>query len=72
MCAQGVGRAPDDVEAYKWFWLATWEHVPGADAMLLEVSKKLTGAQVLEGVKRAVRFQDSHRDDAKAASATVR
>ncbi len=61
MCAQGVGRAPDLVEAYKWFWLATWEHVPGADALLLEVSKKLTGAQVVEGVRRAAKFQDSHK-----------
>ena len=61
MVAQGVGRAPDLVEAYKWFWLATWEHVPGADALLLEVSKKLTGAQVVEGVRRAAKFQDSHK-----------
>ena len=69
MCAQGAGRAPDAVEAYKWFWLATWEHVPGADALLLEVSKKLTGAQVVEGVQRAVRFQDSHKGEAKGAAA---
>ncbi len=66
LVAQGVGRPADLVEAYKWFWLATWEDVPGADAMLLEVSKKLTGVQVVEGVQRAVRFQDSHKGDAKA------
>ena len=64
MCAQGTGRAADPVEAYKWLWLATWEHVPGADAMLLEISKNLTGVQVVEGVKRAVKFQDSHKGEA--------
>ena len=67
MCAQGVGRAPDPVEAYKWFWLATWEKVPGADALLIEVSKKLTGMQVVEGVQRAVKFQDSHKGSGKSA-----
>ena len=69
MFAQGVGRAPDLVEAYKWFWLATWEHVPGADAVLLEISQKLTGMQVVEGVQRAAKFQDSHKAGAKGAAA---
>jgi TPR repeat protein len=68
MFAQGVGRAPDLVEAYKWFWLATWERVPGADALLLELSKKLNGFQVVDGVQRAVKFQDSHKPAGKDAA----
>ena len=41
LCAQGLGRKQDLVEGYKWFWLATWEDVPGADAALREISQKL-------------------------------
>ncbi len=67
LCAQGIGRAPDLVEGYKWMWLATWEDVPGADAALREISQKLTGAQVLDGVQRAAKFQDAHEKRAKAA-----
>ena len=68
MESQGIGRKVDLVEAYKWLWLATWEQVPGADALLLDLSKKITGAQVVEGVKRAAKFQDSHAGGAKAAA----
>ena len=69
MHAQGLGRKQDLVEAYKWFWLATWEDVPGADAALREISQKLSGSQVLEGVQRAAKFQDAHQKDAKAPAA---
>ena len=72
MSAQGAGRAQDVVEAYKWFWLATWEQVPGADAALLEISKKLTAAQVVQGVQRAVKFQDSHNGGVNAPAAAAR
>ena len=72
MCAQGVGRAQDLVEAYKWFWLATNADVPGADASLREISQKLDGSQILDGVQRAAKFQDEHKKDAKAPAAAVR
>ncbi len=69
LCAQGVGRPQDFVEAYKWIWLATWEDAPGADAALREISQKLNGAQILEGVQRAARFQAAHEKSVKAAAA---
>ena len=72
LCVQGLGRAQDLVEGYKWFWLATWEEVPGADAALREISQKLSGGQVVEGVRRAAKFQDEHRKEAKAPSAAER
>ena len=72
LCAQGVGRKQDLVEAYKWMWLATWEDVPGADVALREISQKLNGAQVLEGVQRAAKFQDAHEKGAKAPAAADR
>ena len=68
MCAQGIGRAQDLVEGYKWFWLATSADVPGADASLREISQKLNGSQILDGVQRAARFQDEHKAGAKAAA----
>ena len=67
--AQGLGRKQDLVEAYKWFWLATWENVPGADVALREISQKLDCAQVLEGVQRAAKFQDAHTTGAKLPAA---
>ena len=67
--AQGLGRPQDLVEGYKWFWLATWADVPGADVALREISQKLDCAQVLDGVQRAAKFQDAHRKDAKAPAA---
>ena len=72
LCAQGLGRAQDIVEAYKWLWLATWEDVPGADAALREISQKLNCPQVLEGVQRAAKFQDAHQKGAKAPAAAAR
>jgi hypothetical protein len=72
LCAQGLGRKQDLVEAYKWMWLATWEDVPGADAALRELSQKLNIPQVLEGVRRAVTYQDARRGEAKAPSAAGR
>ena len=72
LCAQGVGRKQDLVEAYKWMWLATWEDVPGADVALREISQKLNGAQVLEGVQRAAKFQAAHEKGAKAPAAADR
>jgi TPR repeat protein len=72
LCVQGLGRPLDLVEGYKWFWLATWEDVPGADAALREVSQKLNCAQVLDGVQRAARFQDAHAKAAKTPSAASR
>ena len=71
MCAQGIGRAQDPVEAYKWFWLATSAEVPGADASLREISQKLNGSQVLDGVQRAAKFQDEHKP-AKSPAAAAR
>lgn len=65
MFAQGIGRRQDLVEAYKWIWLATWENVPGADTALREISQKLNGGQVLEGVQRAAGFLDAHDLTAK-------
>ena len=59
--AQGRGVPADPGEAYKWLWLATWEGVPGADVVLMEVSKKLTAAQIIRGVQRAAEFQDARR-----------
>src|SRR5207248_300330 len=70
MFAQGIGRPQDLVEAYKWFWLATSTNVPGADAALREISQKLSGAQVLDGVQRASKFQDAHKANAKGPAAT--
>ena len=72
MFAQGLGQTQDLVEAYKWLWLATNGAVPGADAALREISQKLTGAQVIDGVQRAAKFLDGHKKDAKAPSAAVR
>ena len=72
LCAQGISRAQDLVEAYKWFWLATHADVPGADAALREISQKVTGAQVIEGVQRASKFQDAHKNDAKVPAAAAR
>ncbi len=72
MGAQGIGQAPDLVEAYKWFWLATSAGVPGADASLREISQKLNGAQILDGVHRAAKFQDTHKSNAKAPAAAAR
>jgi len=69
MCSQGIGQAQDLVEAYKWFWLATNADVPGADASLREISQKLDGSQILDGVLRAAKFQDEHKKGAKAAAA---
>ena len=70
--AQGIGRKQDLVEAYKWIWLATWEDAPGADAALREISQKLNGSQVLDGVQRAAKFQDAHKKDAKTPAAAGR
>jgi hypothetical protein len=72
LCAQGLGRKQDFVEAYKWMWLATWEDVPGADAALREVSQKLNIPQVLEGVQRAAKYQHEHGGKTKAPSAAGR
>ncbi len=72
MFAQGLGRKQDLVEAYKWMWLATWENVPGADTALKEISQKLNGGQVLDGVQRAAKFQDEHMPNAKAPAASGR
>ena len=72
MCNQGVGQPQDLVEAYKWFWLATNADVPGADAALREISQKLSGAQVIDGVQRAAKYQDAHRNDAKPPAAAAR
>ena len=72
MFAQGIGRPQDLVEAYKWLWLATNADVPGADAALREISQKLTGAQVLDGVQRASKFQDAHTKDANVPAAAAR
>ena len=72
LCAQGLGRTQDLVEAYKWMWLATWGDVPGADAALREISKKLGISQVLDGVQRAAKFQDAHEKRAKAPGAAAR
>ena len=72
MFAQGIGRKQDFVEAYKWLWLATWGDAPGADAALREISQKLSGAQVIEGVQRAAKFQDAHKPAAKAPAAAER
>jgi TPR repeat protein len=72
LCAQGNGRPQDFVEGYKWIWLATWGKVPGADAVLVEISQKLNGGQVLDGVQRASRFLDAHKKDAKTPSAVGR
>lgn len=58
--AQGMGRKADMVEAYKWLWLATYADAPGADAALREISQKLGAAEIIEGVKRAAKFQDEH------------
>ncbi len=60
MFAQGLGRPADLVEAYKWIWLATRADAPGAEAALREISQKLDGPQVIEGVQRAAKFQDEH------------
>ena len=70
--AQGIGRPQDLVEAYKWIWLARWEDVPGADAALREISQKLGASQVLDGVRRAAKFQDAHRKAVKEPSAPGR
>jgi len=70
--AQGLGRKQDLVEAYKWFWLATWEDVPGADAVLREISQKLDCPQVLDGVQRAAKFQDAHQKTAGTSPAAGR
>ena len=72
LIAQGIGRPQDFVEAYKWIWLATWDGVPGADAALREISQKLDGSQVLDGVQRAAKFQDAHTKVAREPSAGVR
>ena len=72
MFAQGIGRPQDLVEAYKWIWLATAEDVPGADVALREISQKLSGAQVIEGVQRAAKFQDTHKAAAKVPAAAER
>ncbi|MEO6786412.1 MAG: hypothetical protein ABI318_09800 [Chthoniobacteraceae bacterium] len=70
--AQGIGRPQDLVEAYKWIWLATWDDAPGAAAALREISQKLDGSQVLDGVQRAAKFQDAHMNAAKAPAASGR
>ena len=72
LCAQGLGLPQDMVEAYKWIWLATWERVPGAEAALREISQKLNGSQVIDGVQRAVRFQDAHKKPDTAPAGTAR
>ncbi len=69
MCAQGLGQGQDLVEAYKWLWLATNADVPGADASLREISQKLNGSQVLDGVQRAAKFQDEHKPVKSPAAA---
>ncbi len=65
MFAQGLGRTADLVEAYKWIWLATRTDAPGAEAALREISQKLDGAQVIEGVQRAAKFQEEHGKPSK-------
>jgi TPR repeat protein len=72
LCAQGSGRPQDLVEAYKWIWLATWADAPGADAVLRELSQKLNGGQVLEGIRRAAKFQDVHQKPGKAPAGAPR
>jgi hypothetical protein len=72
LCAQGTGRPQDLVEAYKWIWLATWEDAPGADVALREISPKLSGAQVLDGVQRAAKFQEAHKKPASGATGAAR
>ncbi len=70
--AQGTGRPQDLVEAYKWIWLATWEDAPGAEAALREISQKLNGAQVIDGVQRAAKFQEAHKKAPKDAAGVAR
>jgi len=72
LCAQGKGVPTDLVEAYKWLWLATWQDVLGADVALREVSGKLAAWQVLAGIRRAVEFQEAHREAASGADAAQR
>ncbi len=72
MCAQGIGQAQDPVEAYKWLWLATSAEVPGADASLREISQKLNGSQIIDGVQRAAKFQDEHKKAEKVPDAAAR
>jgi hypothetical protein len=70
--AQGIGHPQDLVEAYKWIWLATWEDAPGAEAALREISQKLNGSQILEGVQRAAKFQEEHKKPAKEPASAPR
>jgi TPR repeat protein len=72
MFAQGIGAKQDLVEAYKWIWLATWEDAPGAEAALREISPKVSGEQLLDGVQRAAKFQEAHKKPASGAAGTAR
>jgi len=67
LCSQGQGVAADPAEAYKWIWLATWSDAPGADAALLDLSKKIKSSQILAGIQMAAAFQDERRKAAPRA-----
>lgn len=66
LCRTGQGVPKDLIEAYKWFWLATWADVPGADAALLDLSNQISRAQLVRGVRRAAAFQDARKVPAPA------
>ena len=51
------GRGIELAEAYQWLWLATWSKEPGADAALLEFSKRVEPWQIIAGVRWAAEYQ---------------
>jgi TPR repeat protein len=64
------GTREDLPEAYEWLWLATWEHEPGADEALQQLSSRIEGWQVMWGVQHAAEFQRSHSGPAASGAAT--
>lgn len=53
--AEGAGA--ELAEAYQWFWTAAWTNEPGAEALLLEFSKRVEAWQIVAGVRWAAEYQ---------------
>jgi TPR repeat protein len=51
--SRGTNAAADPVEAYAWFWLATWSDIPGADEALQKAAGQLSMGQIIAGIKLA-------------------
>lgn len=56
MYESGLGVAPDEIEAYKWFHLAAGHGLADAEKAGDQLRRSLTPEQIAEGQRGAVAF----------------